>query len=161
MALDVRSVANFVLDFAARRGREVSNMQVNKVVYFLHADYLAAFSRPLVSAKIEAWEHGPVFRELYHMFKEFDDRPITSRATKIDPESGMRVIVVEEIDAITQRFLEDASERYTVMSAATLRALSHVPDGPWDLVWNHETDTRATMRITDESILDWYRSARH
>lgn len=69
MSRDVRSIANFVLDLAEVQGVGVSNLSINKIVYFLHANFLAKFDEPLVSAKIEAWDYGPVFRELYREFK--------------------------------------------------------------------------------------------
>lgn len=161
MAYDVRAIANFVLDLAASRGELLSNMQINKVVYFLHADYLAKFGRPLVSAKIEAWEHGPVFREIYQAFKGFGDRPVESRATKIDVETGTYVKATANVDPVTAHFLDDVSSKYTCLTASAIRALSHISGGPWDRVWNHESHSHATMRISDESILDWYRSAKH
>jgi len=88
MNFDVRAVANFVLDVTTRRGRSITNMHINRIVYFLHADFLVKFNEPLVSARIEAWEHGPVFRELYSEFKKFDDQAITTRAVALDRVTG-------------------------------------------------------------------------
>src|SRR5690349_9248551 len=94
---DVRGVANFVLDRAAKSGVPVTNLSLNKIVYFLHQAFLENYKLPLVSAKIEAWEHGPVFRELYHQFKNFGAGRITTKAKKIDPQSGQYLECVVEI----------------------------------------------------------------
>lgn len=51
---DVRAVANAVLQLAWSQGHEVTNLALNKIVYFLHAGHLHKFGKPLVSAKIEA-----------------------------------------------------------------------------------------------------------
>jgi len=162
MAYDVRALANFVLDLAAKDGRSLTNMQINKVVYFLHVDFLVEFARPLVSAKIEAWEHGPVFRELYAQFKRHGDTGIASQAVAVNPETGQAAKVVYSLQIDEESFLTPLARRYSSMSAAVLRAQSHVVGGPWDRVWNHDTTTNATMRITDDAILDWYgRSAKH
>src|SRR5688500_4115918 len=88
---DVREVANFVLDLAEEKGIALSNMAINKIVYFVHVDYLLAFSQPLVSAKIEAWDHGPVFRELYAEFKAFGDNSISGRAMRLDRQTLERI----------------------------------------------------------------------
>ena len=80
---DVRAVANLVLDVAQSRDIDVTNMALNKIVFFVHSDYLVENGRPLVGAKIEAWKHGPVFREIYHEFKDWDDLPIRGRAKRV------------------------------------------------------------------------------
>lgn len=162
MPYDVRSIANFVLDLAKRDEREVSNLVINKVVFFLHAHYLVHYERPLVSAKIEAWELGPVFRELYKEFKEYDKRPISKRAERLNPENGNREICRDTLPSDECEFLESITKKYIQLSPTALVALSHEKGGPWDQVWNHDTPTNATMNITDAVIKDWYaKAARH
>lgn len=162
MSYDVRAVANFVLDLAERDENKLTNMHINKIVYFLHAEFLIMFSRPLVSAKIEAWTHGPVFRELYREFKVFEDRPITVRAKYLDPVSGEKKIAQHNFTIEEKVFLEDLAKEYIIMTASALRAQSHITGGPWDQIWNHETNANASMKISDELIKSWYkRTAKH
>lgn len=154
--LDVRAVANFVLDVADSRQVDVSNMALNKIVYFIHCDNLTERKEPLVGAKIEAWEHGPVFREVYHAFKRWSDAPIKGRATKVDPASGeveKAHIVLASADAA---YLTALVSRYLDFSAAQLRAISHRPGGPWAAVWGHEGRSNPGMKISDELILTHY-----
>ncbi|PST22266.1 DUF4065 domain-containing protein [Mesorhizobium plurifarium] len=159
MSYDVRAVANFVLDIAEAEHREVSNLHINKIVYFLHADFLVAFSRPLVSAKIEAWTHGPVFRELYREFKEYGSSGIAGRASYLDPASGQKRKALYNFSREEEAFLTQLTKRYISMTPSALVAQSHVQGGPWDQTWNHETVTNASMRISDELIKDWYGKA--
>lgn len=159
MAYDVRALANYVLDFAERDGRSVSNLHINKIVYFLHADFLAAFSRPLVTAKIEAWTHGPVFRELYHQFKVFGDGSIKDRATSLDPSTGKRTKTICTFSESDEAFLHSTIPKYLAMSASALVAQSHIAGGPWDKTWNHDARANPTMKISDDLIKDWYQGA--
>jgi len=162
MPYDVRAVANFVLDLAETLGKPVTNMHINKIVYFLHVDYLVAFDAPLVGAKIEAWTHGPVFRELYREFKDAGETGITKRATYLDPTTGEKKTARWGFPEKEEKFLADLVKRYVVLSASTLRSHSHVEDGPWDQAWNHEGRANASMRISDQSIKDWYgRTVKH
>lgn len=159
---DVRAVANFVLDVAEEEGRVVSNLHINKIVYFLHADFLAAFSRPLVSAKIEAWTYGPVFRELYREFKQYGDAPIVGRARWLDPNTGQKQRAEWKFSAEEEEFLRELTAKYASMAPGVLVAQSHLEGGPWDETWNHETRTNASMRISDEAIKSWYeRTVKH
>lgn len=162
MSYDVRAVANFILNVAAEEQRSVSNLHINKIVYFLHADFLATFSRPLVSAKIEAWTHGPVFRELYREFKKYGSEPISSPATLIDPSSGERRIARCDFTPKEECFLADLVKKYISMKPGVLVAQSHIEGGPWDKVWNHHSKSNASMRISDELIENWYgRTVKH
>jgi uncharacterized phage-associated protein len=149
---DVRAVGNLVLDVARSRGIDVTNMALNKIVFFVHSDYLVEKNRPLVRAKIEAWKHGPVFRELYHEFKNWDDLPIRGRAKRVNPETGD----VEEAKAdfgTEEQYIRDLIDRYVHFSAAYLRALSHRPGGPWHVVWGHDGEINPGMSISNDLIL--------
>lgn len=162
MTHDVRAIANLVLDLADAEELHVTNMAVNKIVYFVHSHYLVEFGRPLVSAKIEAWQHGPVFRELYHEFKSFGDEPIRGRASSLDPETGTKAPAYGAFKEAEFQFLIETAKKYLPMPASSLRALSHEPGGPWDQVWNHDKITNATMRISDDLIKGWFnKAARH
>lgn len=162
MPYDVRAVANFILQVADAEQCPVSNLHINKIVYFLHADFLASFSRPLVSAKIEAWTHGPVFRELYREFKKHGSDAISTPATFLDPSSGERGIARCEFTPEEENFLVDLVKKYIAMKPSALVAQSHVEGGPWDQTWNHASKSNASMRISDELIEDWYgRTVKH
>src|SRR4051794_20001957 len=84
----VRALANWILDLADRKDAPITNMALNKLVYFVIEKVLVEQKRLLTEAKIEAWEHGPVFRELYQQFKSFGDNPINDRAKFYDIASG-------------------------------------------------------------------------
>lgn len=159
MSHDVRAIANFVLDLADIHGWPVTNLSINKIVYFLHSSYLVKFGTPLVTAKIEAWEYGPVFRELYREFKKFGDKRIASRANRLNPVSGELEICSCRLPREDLAFLESEALKYLPLSGAALVTMSHVRGGPWDQVWNHESSVNAAMRISDDLIIDWHLKA--
>jgi uncharacterized phage-associated protein len=152
MPYDVRSVANLVLDFADKIDAEVSNITINKIVFFLHAWYLANTGNPLVSAKIEAWDYGPVFRELYWEFKAFGKKRITTRATRRNPRTTEMEVSVDTFSESDLAFLQPLMERYLAIPAGKLIELSHIAGGPWDQVYNHQGESNPGMRISDEII---------
>jgi uncharacterized phage-associated protein len=150
--IDVRAIANEVLRRAGELDIEVTNMAINKIVYFVHCDFMLEAGDPLVGAKIEAWQHGPVFRELYYEFKIWEDRPIKAMAKRVSPETGE----FEEADFNTSVEQKDAIhsiiDRYIGFSAAQLRALSHARGGPWDQVWQHSGNANPGMQISNDLI---------
>lgn len=156
--IDVRAIANLVLDRADDLQFGISNMALNKIVYFVHCDFLLEKGSPLVGAKIEAWQHGPVFRELYQEFKKWDDSPIKSRANKVSPFTGE--LEVAEVTFGTDERIQvlELIDRYVRFSASYLRALSHVDGGPWDKVWQHSGKANPGMQISNDLIKSTYQA---
>src|SRR6266481_5329819 len=110
MTHDGRAVANFVLDHCERKGRPVTNLSLQKIVYFCHAWSLTKLGRPLIRHSFEAWQHGPVLQYLYREFKGFDRSPIRGRAKKIEPVTGEKILVGYEFDESTRQLLEQVVE---------------------------------------------------
>ncbi|MDE0243336.1 MAG: DUF4065 domain-containing protein [Candidatus Kaiserbacteria bacterium] len=63
---------------ATVRSVRITNLKLQKVLYFAQAYYLAKFKRPLFSNKIEAWEYGPVVPKVYEDYKKHKSNPIIS-----------------------------------------------------------------------------------
>jgi uncharacterized phage-associated protein len=158
MAYDVRAVANLVLDLAEHLGVDVTNITINKIIFFLHGWYLTKTGEPLVSAKIEAWDYGPVFRELYVEFKQFGSKPISTRAMRRNPSTAEKETCVGNFTEHDLGFLRPLIEKYVVLSAGKLVELSHVRGGPWDQVYNHPGESNPGMRISDELIRQYFRA---
>lgn len=154
---DPRAVANFVLDVAADLGRTASNLVLNKVTYFLHGANLARFGSPLIDARIEAWDYGPVIREIYHEFKSFKDRPILTRATCINRQTGDKEICRYSFSSDEFEFLSDVASSYLKLKPSTLVNLSHVHDGPWHEVWFHDGRVNPGMEISNDLIQKHFR----
>jgi uncharacterized phage-associated protein len=153
---DGREVANFVLDFCESRGRNITNLSLQKIVYFCHAWCLTKLERPLIRHSFEAWQYGPVLQYLYREFKEYDASPIRSRAKKLNAQTGKFEIVHYKFDETTAKLLEKVVDFYSQLSASQLVDLSHTTGGPWDIVWNHPGRSNPGMKIDNETIATFY-----
>ncbi len=149
---DPRDVANLVLKIASDIGVTTSNLAINKIVYFVHGNYLARFKEPLVDATIEAWQYGPVFREIYHSFKYCGDGVIRQMAPRIDPSDGVKKIFIAEIPEERYKLIEKLIKDYLTIKPFMLVNMSHVQDGPWYEAWNYEGSVNPGMSISNESI---------
>ena len=160
MSYDGRAVANFVLDACASSGRQITNLSLQKIVYFCHVWSLIELGRPLVKHQFEAWQYGPVLQSLYREFKAFDRTPISTRATGIDPATGAKRVAVGMFDAETENLLRRVVNSYSRLSAGQLVDLSHVEGGPWHVVWNHQGSVNPGMKIDDRTIKNFYGKVR-
>jgi len=159
MSLDGRAVANLVLDICEAEGRRVTNLALQKIVYFCHVWSLIERKRPLIRHKFEAWQYGPVLQYLYREFKAYDDKPIIGRATKIDPLTGKKQIVRYELDRATEELLRRVINFYSRLNAGDLVKLSHAKGGPWDVAWHHQGNVNPGMHIDDRLIKEFYSRA--
>ena len=64
----------FVGDNEEREG--ITNLKLQKVLYFAQAYYLSKIDRPLFSDNIKAWEYGPVIPDVYKKFRSNKSNPI-------------------------------------------------------------------------------------
>lgn len=149
----VKELANWVLDFAASKGERPSNMALNKLVYFAYEFALTTAGRKLTNAKIEAWDHGPVFREIYSSFKRFGADPITDRASRYNTETNSVEIVNPNVAVDDEMLMIEALEPLIRLPAFILREISHDGAGAWAKVWDHSTSSNPGMEITDQVIL--------
>lgn len=93
----------------------ISNLKLQKLCYYALGFYLAITGKRLFDNDIEAWQHGPVVRELYNKYHEYKAEilPISEDfySDKIKPEN--------------MELLEDIYERYDQFSAWKLRNMTH------------------------------------
>ncbi len=54
----------------------VSNLKLQKLVYYAQGFHAAITGNPLFNEPIQAWAHGPVVPALYHEFKNNGSNPI-------------------------------------------------------------------------------------
>ena len=81
MTLSANVVADYFIRFSHEHGDYITNLKLQKLVYYAQAWYLALHKKPLYQEPIEAWIHGPVIPGLYQRFKDFRYEPITTHPT--------------------------------------------------------------------------------
>ena len=63
------TVANYIIDYSNRNNKPVSNLKLQKLLYYVQAAFLVERSKPAFSNDISAWKYGPVVESVYHVFK--------------------------------------------------------------------------------------------
>lgn len=156
MSYDGREIANYILDQCEKQNRPVTNLALQKILYFCHVWSLINLNRPLIKHNFEAWQYGPVLQYVYREFKQFDRQQITSRAFRVNPTSGKREVASYNFQEETAALLEQVVNFYSRMSASDLVNMSHADNGPWEKVWNHEGKTKPGMKIDNTEIVEFY-----
>ena len=100
------AVAKYFIIRAYEDGREyqMTNMKIQKLLYYSQCLYLALFNEPLFAEEIQAWRYGPVCPSAYRFYSEFEAQqlPIPSKEnlTEITPE------IKEVLEEVWQYFGE-------------------------------------------------------
>lgn len=159
---DVRDVANFVLDSAEQRGIPITNLALQKLLYFIHGWFFSIYETPLIRNKFEAWQYGPVQRVLYNQFKHLKDQPIKGvRATYLNPDTGKPDYREPKLRPDHAAVVEQVLMKYEKFTAGELVDESHAEDGPWEYVWKQaEEAVYPGMKIPDAIILDHFKRLR-
>ena len=65
-----------VISFTFSTMEEVTPLALQKLLYFIQGIYSALNGSYIFSETCEAWEHGPVYRSVYNLFRDFSYNPI-------------------------------------------------------------------------------------
>lgn len=150
---DIRSIANWFIRHFAAAGKPITNLSLNKIVYFAFERLLIERSVVLSKAKIEAWAHGPVFREIYHSLKDNGDAPILEEIRKFSVKDRRLIPARDELSVSDEEFLEEIARTYGRLNAGQLVALSHRVHEPWAAVWHYRGSTNPGMEISLDLII--------
>lgn len=106
-ALDV---AAQLLWYSNEATRQLTPMQILKLVYISHGWTLGLLSRPLIHEAVEAWRYGPVVPIVYKKYRRYRRNPIE------DPVDDRRGLMDEDQNEVVRQ----VSEKYARFSGVQL-----------------------------------------
>lgn len=119
---DALKIANWFISRAQRDDKILTVMMILKMCYIAHGWHLESREMPLFWNRIEAWQYGPVIRDVYFAFR-LQGLEVAEQA----------LVEGEEIDPDVREFLEEVYQIYGDLPAFWLSELTHVSGGPWDI----------------------------
>lgn len=141
-----RQVANYLISFLAEHGDPVTNLKLQKLLYYAQGWYLAVYDIPLFDERIEAWVHGPAVPPVYGDFKAFAWQPIPP------PDGENRLPERPEF------LVNEVIETYGGMGAYDLERLTHSED-PWLRARGElPMDEPSHAIITHDSMKEFFRA---
>lgn len=146
MIYNASTVADYFIAFSHEHGDLLTNLKLQKLLYYAQAWFLSLHERPLFKEDLQAWVHGPVVPEVYHRFKEATWKPILEDVSSptLEPE------VVEHLDEIMGQ--------YGGMTAYQLERLTH-QELPWiNARKGFAPDEPSTAIISHVDMKTYYRS---
>lgn len=142
------SVAHYIIDHCNERGRGISNLKLQKLLYFVQAEFLVSSpsNTPCFKDRIEAWDFGPVVPNVYHQYKLFGSSIIPARMN--DALVPYYEDIAFEDQLLIDAIVDDAS-KYT---ASQLVQITH-NQAPWRNAYRRGLNNE----ITNKAILDYFK----
>lgn len=133
---NIFDVAEFFIQIANQsEDDQITNLKLNKLLYYSQGAYLARTGKPLFHASIEAWTLGPVVPVVYHKYKVCGCNPISTCEENIECSR----FTEEELEVLL-----DVMRELGQYTGSKLVSLTHQPNTPW---------SRAMMETTKELSL--------
>ena len=155
---DARAVANLILDEATRKSRRISNLSLQKLLYFSHGLYLIRHNCPLVTGYFEAWKLGPVHPTVYESFKSAADQIIDFRANRFNLVTQRSESIAKIDDPDCLQTVSQVVDAYGQLPPGRLVELSHAANAPWSFVVdNSKMRPMLGLRITDSIIREKFK----
>ena len=125
--LSAIDTANIFIDLSLHSPEnDMTNLRVNKLLYFAQGSCLAKLNRPLFPEDFQAWTFGPVVPEVYRAFKSCGHNLIEKQSASYDRNA----LDSDEIAVITA-----IAEYCGSYSSNRLVAMTHASNSPWSVVF--------------------------
>lgn len=147
---DVRAIANWCILKARRDAHRVTKLWTNKIVSLIYEHSLVENHVLLTPARMEAWDFGPVFRELYYNAPSEE----YSLYERFNVAIRKREVAVDPFDNEDLQLFNEVWERFGRLSGSQLTTITHAPNTPWSKVWNDGGSVNPGMQIDVALILD-------
>jgi uncharacterized phage-associated protein len=93
-------IADWFIRFAHEVGDPITNLRLQKLMYYAQAWYLALHGERLIPDAFEAWVHGPVIPSLYERFSAYRWNPISEDV----PKPGLPAEVEDHLREVDEAF---------------------------------------------------------
>ena len=153
MAYSASAIAYAFVKKGIEEGNYVTQMKLQKLVYFAHGYHRARYAEPVMKEEFEAWKFGPVVQSIYQDYKLYGSEHII--------DTGLITNQVEKLESIQLDTSATDAIEYTWqitkrLSASELSRWSHLDGSPWAQVYNERQNS---IPIKNTSIEAYFKKA--
>lgn len=147
-------IAEYVINYSNEIGSPVSNLKLQKLLYYIQATALVERERKCFEDPIVAWEFGPVVVPVYQIYREYgrEDIPKQTSVDKVKFDSvKMKIVFAKptQIDNLSRNIAEKIVKAYEcIKNPFELVEKTH-REAPWQ-------KTKINEEIDCEIIKEYY-----
>lgn len=129
-------IANYIISKCENDGAPISNLQLQKILYYVQREYVKITGNRLFLDKIEAWQFGPVIPDVYYTYAVFGGTPIRSSDGNCN-----------SIDTSATEIIDPIIEKKRELNPWALVEDTHKPGGAWDLTYQNGSGNRQEIPL--------------
>lgn len=137
-----KDVAKYIIHKCTSENKPISNLQLQKILYYVQAASLKERSCALFTDEIEAWQFGPVVRSVYRAYCGYGAAAIYERK---EPEKPFSDEEKELIDRVVREKM--AKKPWDLVNE------THAPGKPWALVYR---EGLGKMQVIPKDVIAEY-----
>ncbi|NBJ97420.1 DUF4065 domain-containing protein [bacterium 1xD8-48] len=139
-----------VIAYVFKKLEEVTPLMLQKQLYFIQGIYSALYGRPIFGEDCRAWIHGPVYPEVYDLFRDF----------KYNPIDDARFALLEGTEgALTEdekRVVELVVNTFGIYGGKVLEKITHNEE-PWlEARKGYDDSIPSSALLPKERIMQYY-----
>ena len=115
--IELENVAQYIIN-----NNEITNLSLQKLLYYCQLFNYVIYDKPMFKSACSAWDHGPVYDDIYYKYKINGNNPI-SDINKVDLNFNKKLV-----NAIINNF--------GIFSGPTLCYFTH-SENPWKTAYNN------------------------
>lgn len=141
--ITAKKVARYVIKFFQEREDLITNLRLQKLLYYIQGWHLGLHGKPLFEEDFQAWVHGPVQPAVYSEYKHYRWNPISEEIPDIDlPENVCTHI-------------EDVLKVFGIKTAYELERMTH-HEQPWLIARGTLDHTELCVNTITKSSMQSY-----
>ena len=125
-------------------GEVISNLKMQKLLYYAQGHFFALYDEPLFEERIEAWRYGPVVKNVYDRFAKYTNLAIDFKELE---NYNAKLYTKEHLDTLPFLF-----NRYNSFSAWELVLKTHE-----EPLWKKYFDKYNTNEIPFEELKAFFK----
>lgn len=122
---DALDIAMYVVNLCTLNGTPVSNLQLQKILYYIQINFFRRMGNAAFNNTIEAWKYGPVVPDVYSKFSRYGAAKICKLYRRIDELFSRDELVL--FDRVINACMS--------ISPWELVDKSHRVGGPWEMTY--------------------------
>lgn len=157
MVNKVLDIARYVINYANDKNTSISNLQLQKIIYYIQAAFLVEKNKKCFEEDILNWTYGPVVQEVYNEFRVYGNSPIEIQKNylelELDKKTGRinfktKLFNDDVINELDRELINKVVDAYSKKTPFELVKKTH-SEAPW-------RNTKQNEVINTDSIRDFY-----
>ena len=145
-------IAKEFVNLGISAGDPVTQMKLQKMVFFAQGLHLALHQEPLCAEPFFAWKFGPVIPSIYQQYKKWGSSPIIEKPVIGGNSVNLNVPESAALSSMERETIDYTWEITKNLDGITLSNWSHAANSPWAQAY----DKGENSIISNEIIKEYF-----